>query len=121
MSDEPTFTMSVLDEHGLLTSRQLPDGRWLTVQPLLFGQAQIGITRDAGTTLGEALEVADFGAYDDVWHYATAADAIAAMDRWAFLQGEGEPDGWTRHPSSGRKRVGDGTIVFAYGKGRNAD
>lgn len=39
---------------------------------------------------------------DDVWCYHRAEDALAAAEAW---NGEGDPpDGWHRHPMSGRRR-----------------
>jgi hypothetical protein len=36
----------------------------------------------------------------DRWCYHTAADARRALDAW---DGQGEPEGWHRHPASGRR------------------
>lgn len=99
-----------LDEHGLVASQQLADGRWLTVSPLLFGRAQLAVTRDAAATVGAALDVAEFGSYADVWHYETLEAALAAMAEWAGREGQDEPEGWQVHPTSGRRRSADGTI-----------
>lgn len=96
-----------VDEHGLIASRRLDDGRWLCVQPLLFDRAQLAITVDPGATVGVALARADFGSYADTWDYATREAATFAMCHW---DGAGEPTGWIRHPRSGR-RLRDGVIV----------
>ncbi len=76
----------------VLFRRTLPDGRVLDVTPLLFGFAQLGISRDARVDW-----------YQDVWHYDTPEKAIDAARRWT---GEGEPSGWMRHPPTGRRRPG---------------
>jgi|SRR5882724_8772351 len=39
--------------------------------------------------------------YRDSWEYTVREPAIAAFVDW---NGEGEPEGWYRHPSSGRRR-----------------
>lgn len=36
----------------------------------------------------------------DRWCYPTAADARRALDEW---DGTGEPEGWHRHPDTGRR------------------
>lgn len=68
--------------------RDLPDGRTAWVFPMLF-------TARLGVGLPHALVLDDFWCYDD------PAAAVAAMHAW---DGEGEPDGWHRHPPSGRRR-----------------
>lgn len=45
--------------------------------------------------------------YEDRWCYHTAEAAKAALDAW---DGTGEPNGWHRHPASGRRVREDGTI-----------
>lgn len=40
--------------------------------------------------------------YDDCWCYHDLGTALDAMSEW---DGEGEPEGWHRHPPSGRRRV----------------
>lgn len=37
----------------------------------------------------------------DEWCYETSAAALNALDAW---DGEGEPEGWNRHPATGRYR-----------------
>jgi hypothetical protein len=114
--DHPFFLE--LDRFGLLASVQLSTGQWLCVQPLTFGAAQVAITRDVAPTVGEALAIAEFGSYADVWHYATVDEAIAAAQEWAERLdraavvdvGTSEPEGWIRHPGSGRRRRADGTL-----------
>jgi hypothetical protein len=81
-----------LDRHGLAASRQLPDGRWACVSPLLFGKAQLAVTAAAPSV--EAAFAVSYS-YEDVWHYATLGEARLAMVVWADT-GIG-PLGWTRH------------------------
>lgn len=45
-------------------------------------------------------ELSHFG-YGDRWCYKNYQLAKAALDAW---DGTGEPDGWHRHPDSGRRR-----------------
>ena len=42
----------------------------------------------------------DAWGHDDRWCYQTAADARRALDEW---DGTGEPQGWHRHPATGRR------------------
>lgn len=70
--------------------REMPDGRIAWVFPMLF-TARIGVGLPTSRTL------------DDAWCYEEPSAALAAMHAW---DGEGEPDGWHRHPSSGRRRPG---------------
>jgi hypothetical protein len=44
------------------------------------------------------------GGYDDRWCYHTFQEAMEALDRWKDNPGDVEPDGWHRHPPSGRRR-----------------
>jgi hypothetical protein len=39
--------------------------------------------------------------YDDGWCYESYDVALAAAEDW---DGRGEPEGWFRHPTSGRRR-----------------
>ncbi|NAE18009.1 hypothetical protein [Enterococcus hirae] len=68
----------------------LPDGRELVVWPLLWGQACLNIGAGPGSLF-----------YDDEWHYPSLSEAIGAAIDW---DGTGEPNGWHRHPASGRRR-----------------
>lgn len=67
--------------------RQLPDGRICGVLRLLFHW-----------TLHVDIHV---GGYEDRYCYPTQAAAEAAMNAW---DGTGDPAGWHRHPSTGRRR-----------------
>ena len=94
-----------LDDHGLVAKLQLGDGRWLCVSPLLYGRAQLAITRDVAPTVGEALALAEAGSYADLWHYDDVDGACLAMAAWATLDAFGyptadQPRGWRRHPTA---------------------
>lgn len=41
--------------------------------------------------------------YDDAWCYGSLEAALAAARAW---DGKGDPEGWHRHPASGRRRPG---------------
>lgn len=67
--------------------RTLPDGRIIGVARLLYHWTlHVGIDEDG---------------YADRWCFATRELAEAACRDWS---GVGDPDGWHRHPKSGRRR-----------------
>lgn len=76
-----------------LSIRELSDGRAVWLDDLLFGGLRLGI----GTVSEQS--------YDDVWCYQ-AHQADAAWRAALGWDGEGEPEGWYRHPQSGRRRPG---------------
>ena len=55
------------------------------------------------TAIAVALD-GDLHSVADRWCYHTPSSAKSALDAWT---GEGEPDGWHRHPMSGRRRGDD--------------
>jgi hypothetical protein len=48
-------------------------------------------------------QIGDYSGYEDRFCYATRAGAEAALLGW---DGSGEPEGWHRHPNTGRRREG---------------
>ena len=77
--------------------RVLPDGRVAWLHKLMF---TVAICVGRIDVLTEP-----FGSYDDRWCYPSSALAATALRRWE-PETEKEPDGWIRHPSSGRRRPG---------------
>jgi hypothetical protein len=69
------------------------DGRYACVAPFLFTHAIL---------LGR---IGEESSYEDRWCYGTAEKAIQAIEAW---DGTGEPNGWHRHPLTGRRRSQDG-------------
>ncbi len=80
--------------------RALPAGRVLYLSPLLTGN-QLGVSRDAHVCT-----------FTDTWDYPRFLAGRSFTDAsWRAAlgwDGEGEPEGWYRHPQSGRRRP-DGT------------
>lgn len=73
--------------------RDLGDGTYVMIRPLLFHWMMI------------RGDFEDLIGYWDRWCYADAAGARKALD--AFPESPGsdyEPEGWHRHPPSGRRR-----------------
>lgn len=95
-----TADVDVMDLEGWLRElqplmvawRDLGDGRYACVCRLLFHYTLI---------VGR---IGDRYGYDDRWCYGEHASLpTAAMNAWNPST-EGEPDGWFRHPRTGRRR-----------------
>lgn len=80
------------------TEIKLIGNRWFAVLDLLYTAAIVGGM------------IGDRSGYDDRWCYHTHASAKASLEAW---NGAGEPLGWHRHPSTGRRRV-DGLAESEY-------
>ena len=83
---------------GPAYGRRLPGGRWVFVYYELFRSAKLGVGRRGA------------GCLDECWQYQDRAVAVAAARSW---DGVGEPEGWTRHWASGRRRP-DGDPAREY-------
>lgn len=84
---------------GAWIVKDAPDGRRVWVTPFMF---------TAGIVIGEP----DALTYDDRWCYVTVSQAAVWGRRWSAEAGT-EPDGWHRHPTSGRRRP-DGDAAREY-------
>lgn len=85
------FSAWLCSSEGGFCARAKPigDGLYAAIKPLLFHWTLI---------VGE---VGDKASYVDRWCYATQDVADRALSNW---DGVGEPQGWHRHPGSGRRR-----------------
>lgn len=81
-----------LHAQGYRHVKDLGDGRYACLMRLMFTTAII--TGRWG----------DEGAYDDRWCFHTAELARDALEAWT---GQGEPEGWHRHPDTGRRNPPD--------------
>lgn len=81
--------MSGPDRLGRFAVRDLPDGRVAYLTRMIFTWRLCVSDPD------------DFCGYDDGWCYKDFAVALEALKQW---DGTGEPQGWHRHPGSGRRR-----------------
>ncbi len=81
---------------GYLSPRLLPCGRAACIMPLLFTAAIVTI------------DLAHLGEYADRWCYLSKEAEQAALDAW---DGRGEPQGWHRHPRTGRRRTGSDPLA----------
>jgi hypothetical protein len=84
--------------NGYRSPKLLPRRRWAAVLPLMFTHAIV-----VGRLFDEV-------GYDNRWCYSTSEAAFKALDAW---DGEGEPEGWHRHPTSGRRRP-EGDVTQEY-------
>lgn len=87
-----------------------PNGRLLTIEPLLFGAAAVKVTnRHIRSAIGRTPVIDftddefDMGFCDEVFTYESVVKAWAAVLNW---DGKGEPQGWVRHQPSNRRRSG---------------
>ncbi len=103
-------TRAVSDEE--LQQAQLEgDAAWDARKPVLYQRwlcegrvLQLIRWRASGVQLSVG---AGDGFYDDTWIYDAEQGLLDAGWRAALgWDGEGEPDGWYRHPQSGRRRPG---------------
>ena len=79
-----------LEAQGHSDTRLIGKGRYATLCKMMFTHAIL---------IGK---IGDFYGYDDRWCYHSYANAKAALDAW---DGVGEPQGWHRHPATGRRVV----------------
>lgn len=80
-------TEEIANKNGYMDLKLFEDGSDAAIMPLMFTAAIVS-------------DLTDWG-YGDRWCYKTYEAAKAALEAW---DGEGEPDGWHRHPMTGRRR-----------------
>lgn len=82
------FLKYLMEDGCYLDGKLLTGNRWAVIHPLMYTHAIL---------MGR---VPRKMTHDDRWCYHTYAAAKAALNAW---DGTGEPTGWHRHPSSGRR------------------
>lgn len=87
-----------LTENGYTDLKRLDAERWAGIFRFMFTYAIITGRFD------------DLNCYSDRWCYSGYDEAKAALLEW---DGSGEPDGWHRHPTSGRRKR-EGREYVAY-------
>lgn len=81
-----------------------------SVRPMHGQEYWVGLMDYLFTTAIIVGKMGDQTSIHDRWCYHTKEAAQAALNNW---NGEGEPDGWHRHPASGRRRHnGLETVAF---------
>lgn len=91
--------VSRVETDGALWAHITPNGRELAIYTMLMGQCRL--------TVGEPGALL----YEDAYCYHSFAEAKEEALEWNG--GEGEPQGWYRHPASGRRRP-DGDAELEY-------
>lgn len=86
-------------EYGYSDLCRLPDGRAVCINRLMFTYAILSGLRDYG--------------YEDRWCFRDYVTAKGALRDWIEAGGVGEPEGWHRHPDTGRRRP-DGDASKEY-------
>lgn len=81
--------MQWLKDQSYRDPRPIGNGLYAAINPLIFTHAII---------IGK---IGDRCGIDDRWCYESYEKALAALTAW---DGIGEPQGWHRHPASGRRR-----------------
>jgi hypothetical protein len=85
----------------VVAKKTLPDGRIVELMRMLFNyRICVSLPEHYGIS------------YEDAWCYKSPIDAGAAFDMW---NGDGDPLGWNKHPSTGRWRE-DGTPESETGR-----
>jgi hypothetical protein len=97
LRDELAYMQWLKTECGYQSPRPIGHSRYACIMPLLYTAAII-VGR-----IGDAC-------YEDRWCYHSREDAERALDAW---DGRGEPAGWHRHPTTGRRRT-DGDSLREY-------
>lgn len=87
--DRADFFRWLVADCGYIDAKPIGDDRWAAIQPLLFTHSLV------------TGHVGDRSSIDDRWCYHNYSSAHAALEAW---DGTGEPQGWHRHPGSGRRR-----------------
>lgn len=96
--DELSFMQWLKEDANILHPKPLGDGRWAGLKQMLFTWSIMT------GKIGDETNV------DDRWCYHGLLSAKSALDAW---DGKGEPDGWHRHPVTGRRRHnGDPTTEY---------
>lgn len=88
-----------LEEQLYLDIKRIDEGTWTCIFPLAYTHAIITVKHN------------DFFSVGDRWCYHSYEAARAALDAW---DGTGEPQGWHRHPATGRRREKDGTEYINF-------
>lgn len=86
--DGPAFLAWLVTTNGYRNPRLIGRGRYVAIYPKAYTHAII--TGRVGDRTG----------YGDCWCYLSYREAAIALARW---DGEGEPEGWIRHPHTGRR------------------
>jgi len=82
--------------HETALVRRIDDRRYVAVIPFIYTSGVVWGHIDSCTAT-----------YEDRWCYHAVAAAVVHASAWQGPDGE-EPDGWHRHPATGRRRDAHG-------------
>ena len=85
------FTDKHMIENGYTAWRELPDGTIIAVGPMAFGNGRLFMDINSN-------------GYEDCYCYDSLELAEKSMNEYDAQSGV-EPQGWKRHPYSGRRRI----------------
>ena len=88
---------SELEAEGYTHIKYFENGRQAAIAPFMFTCAIICDIDRCG--------------YNERWCYHSNLAAVQALDVW---NGKGEPEGWHRHPKTGRRRDEDGNETINF-------
>lgn len=91
--------MTPLQQAGYLTT--MMGMGYFSIKPIRNGEYWAGLYIFMFTTAIIVGKMGDEYSVEDRWCYHNREDAQKALDNW---NGIGEPDGWHRHPYTGRRR-----------------
>lgn len=91
--DDAVFLTWLKNDCGYLLPTPIEGGRYMAIAPFMFTYAIITGEMGDRTSMG------------DRWCYKDRRAAEEAFHAW---DGQGEPEGWHRHPASGRRRTETG-------------
>jgi hypothetical protein len=91
--------MQICAENGYTDYTQFANGRDACITRMIFTYAILS-------------DLTEYG-HGDRWCYESYEGAMVALFAWEHRDGEGEPNGWHRHPDSGRRRP-DGDPTREY-------
>lgn len=91
-AEELQWLAGMASRNSYLAPTPMGNGRWCAIAPFMFTTAII--TGRMGDNWG----------YADRWCFADIGKALHALFDWAAKDFEGEPQGWHRHPDTGRRR-----------------
>jgi hypothetical protein len=91
-ADELQWLAHMAAKNGYAAPTPMGNGRYCCIVPFIF---------TTGIITGRMGD--DYG-YTDRWCFEHIGAALTALFDWAGKDFEGEPQGWHRHPDSGRRR-----------------
>jgi hypothetical protein len=93
-----------LDNRDTEVSYLLEDGRVIDIYREITGTALVCVSKSQ-----------DADGWDQGWQYADILKVVIELVDWATRGFEGEPNGWIREPTTGRRRPdGDASKEYVY-------